>query len=115
MKSLMGLIAVILVGINASAEKINCQIKLSTKLVSEQGLDLPDKASASFGNIPGYSFKILNQGASKFTVEIFEADAPARHYVAGNLRAVADQLNWALWTRDILIETSCFLSSAIRH
>ena len=56
-----------------------------------------------------YRFYISNKGHSKFELEIFDANAPSRSYAAGFLRTSIDELSWAFWSRDVLIQTACTL------
>jgi hypothetical protein len=99
----------------AFAETIHCQVKVNTKIVSEKTLTIAANASAGYAQVEDFSLKINNLGASKFEIEVFDPNTPSRNYADGFLRSSGDEVSWALWSRDILLETSCHLASAAAH
>lgn len=109
------LLASILANSISIAEILSCRILSSTQVVSEKVFALEKQATQNFGESGPFLFKIKNQGDSKFTLEVFEADRPARHYAEAVLRQAEDQLSWALWTRESLMEANCRLNPKIRQ
>lgn len=93
------------------ADTLFCQIKQNTKVIFSQNFELPAKNSASLGEVENYRIKINNFGGSRFQIEVFDSEGPARIYTDGSLKEKADSLKWSLWSRDILLEVECALQA----
>ena len=95
------------------AEELVCSITANGDLLAETQFSLEAKAETQYATGGSYSFYLHNLGSSKFEMEIYNNDGPSRSYSTGFLRNSADTLTWTLWTRDILLETSCKLAEEI--
>lgn len=101
-----------LLAANAAAEDLVCRVKVNGAAASERKVRVSPNESVPYAELEGYRFKIKNLGPSRFEIEAYDSAAPSRGYAAGFLRAAGDAVSWTLWTRDILLETTCALSAA---
>ncbi len=95
---------------NAFAENIKCSLSVSTEPVVEVEFNVEPNTKELFVDSTDYRFYMTNKGNSKFELEVFDAYAPSRSYSTGYLRTTADELSWAFWSRDVLLETTCKLA-----
>lgn len=109
MKKIILVAGALLLSQVVSAEDLNCQISLNTKLVVNKNIYLPMTRSVSFGEVEAFRFKINNFGNSKFQIEVFDGNNPSRGYADGVLRSPLDQIKWSFWSREILLESVCTL------
>ena len=92
------------------AEDLLCVVKVNLSVVGEVEISVaPSSAHTHYMEVEGFRFYITNKGHSKFELEIYNPNDPSRGYAEGFLRTAEDQLTWTLWSRDILLESSCRL------
>lgn len=95
---------------NAFAENIKCFLSVNSEPVAEVEFNLEANTKELFIDSTDYRFYLANKGNSKFELEVYDAYAPSRSYAIGYLRIAKDELSWAFWSRDILLETTCKLA-----
>ncbi|MBC7428871.1 MAG: hypothetical protein H7336_09690 [Bacteriovorax sp.] len=96
----------------ALAENIQCNYSMNGKAAIETGVFLvAQNTKQVFVEAADYRFFISNKANSKFELEIFDAFTPSRSYATGYLRTLEDEISWAFWSRDVLIETTCKLAN----
>jgi hypothetical protein len=99
--------------VNAStafAEVVLCKVKVNTAEVSLKKVDVKVGDSEVFAENSGFRFRVKNYGMGKFELDVFDPATPSRNYAEGLLKSATDEVGWALWTRDILLEASCKLA-----
>lgn len=97
---------------SAMANDLACSTSINTNSISRVSLNVEVGIKAVYEEIEGYKLMIKNLGKHKYELEVLEEDTPSRGYATGLLRTGADELSWAKWSREILIETSCKLDPA---
>jgi hypothetical protein len=105
--------AILLVALSISqvsrAEVLLCQIKENTKLAITRKVLVAPGAKVLFADVNGFRFTINSGGSGQFEIETFDPNVPARTYAQGRLQSLSDVLKSSLWTRYVLLETSCQL------
>jgi len=92
----------------ASVE-ILCRVMVNTETVARDRVLVPEGSRAVFAETNGYSFRVGRKASRIFEIEFYDPSAPMRGYASGTLKTADDEVQWALWTRDILLEASCRL------
>lgn len=95
---------------NAYSEELFCTVSVNLETVAETEFNLEVSERTKYVDAGDFVFYVKNMGDSKFELEVFDGSVPSRSYALGILRNATDDLKWSLWTRDILLETSCKLS-----
>ncbi|MBC7714558.1 MAG: hypothetical protein H7177_14525 [Rhizobacter sp.] len=96
----------------AFAENVQCNYSVNGGEAVETGVfNVAANSKEIYVDAEDYRFFISNKGNAKFELEIFDAYAPSRSYATGYLRTAADDISWAFWSRDVLIETTCKLAN----
>ncbi len=93
----------------STADSLMCTVKMSTEIVSEDEVIAPLGIAKSFGELDPYRFKITKLGDAQFEVEVFDPSLPARSYSQGILRQAGDEVKWAFWSSDVLLDVACRL------
>lgn len=91
------------------AETIKCFISVNAERVVETEFSVLPGNKELFADSGDYRFFMKNFDHSKFELEVYDVYAPSRSYSTGFLRTSEDELAWAFWSRDVLIETTCKL------
>ncbi len=91
-----------------SAEII-CDIKTNGGHTFSTIIEIKEGQKVEFADIEGLKFKLKSKYNSHYEMEIFDIDGPSRTYVEGSLKIKSDKVQYSLWTRDILLESSCSL------
>jgi hypothetical protein len=94
----------------AHAEDLLCQTSTSTQVISEQVVTVAEHEKVKFEEQVGFSLMVHNLGHSQFELEIFDANGESRSYATGFLHSKDDILAWSIWSRTVLLETSCKLN-----
>lgn len=105
-KAILSLI-LLAVAADASAAELLCQVKVNAEIQSVARIEVSENASALYAETHGFRLRVNSRGASRYELEIYDSAVPSRSYSEGALRNGTDELKWALWTREILLETSC--------
>ena len=92
------------------AEDLICNVSVNTEVVAETEFTVVPKTKVTYVLVEDYTFFVANLGESKYELEIYDSAGPTRFYATSYLRTTSDQLAWTLWSRDILLETSCKLA-----
>lgn len=100
----------LLVSSLVGAEDLFCNVSVNTEVVAATEFAVAPKTKMTYVLVEGYTFSIANLGESKYELEIYDSAGATRSYATAYLRATTDQLGWTLWSRDILLETSCKLA-----
>lgn len=94
---------------NALSADLLCRVKVNHETVSERKVVLDEGTSAFYAETRGFRMRANHRGASKFELEVIDLETPSRGYAEASLRAPEDAIKWTLWTRELLLETSCQL------
>ncbi len=94
---------------NVHSEEVFCTVKVNLETVAETQFNIGATERLMYVQAEDFAFYLANKGQSKFELEVFDGSVPSRSYAQGVLRALTDELTWTLWSRDILLETSCKL------
>lgn len=100
---------------SAWASDLICTTAINTNIISSVSVQVETGDKVVFEEVEGYKLMIKNFGNHKYEMEVFESDVPSRGYASGFLRNRSDELSWAKWSREILIETSCKLDEIKFH
>lgn len=92
------------------AEDVVCTVTANHDVLAQTDFSLNVKEQHQYVSAGTFSFYLSNLGNSKFEIEVYNNDGPTRFYTTGLLRTSNDILTWTLWSRDILLETSCKLA-----
>lgn len=92
------------------AEDLACTVTANSDVLIQTDFNLNVKEQYQYLSAGTFSFYLSNLGNSKFEIEVYNNDGPIRFYTTGLLRTSNDILTWTLWSRDILLETSCKLA-----
>ena len=95
---------------SAFAENLICTVSVNLQVVAEAEVTAEVKNKEIYVQAEDFTFYVTILGNSKFEMEIFDMTTPSRSYAQGYLRSAADELTWTLWSRDILLDTSCKLA-----
>ncbi len=93
-----------------SAEEVTCRISLNTEIQSETSFEIEANSKVLVGEIDGFRISLNNHGSSKYELEIFDPSGPSRSYAAGILKNPQDEITWTLWSREVLLDSSCHLT-----
>lgn len=74
---------------------------------SEVEVSLGEKVPVS--NLNHLDVYLSSHENKMFELEIYDSMAPARHYASARMTKHGDELSWALWSRDYLLDVSCVL------
>ena len=107
MKNTIFVTFLLLITTSVNAFELFCMVKLNLDKVISTRVEVPVNSSVPYGKIPGFSFKVKNLGYDKFEIDVFNGRADSRSYAEGLLRGADDELRWTLWSRSVLLETSC--------
>lgn len=110
MKMLATLTFIMLSTSGVFAEDIKCSISVNAEPVVAVEFSVLPGTKEMFVDSTDYRFFLTNKGNSKFELEVFDAYAPSRSYSIGYMRTLEDELSWAFWSREVLIETTCKLN-----
>jgi hypothetical protein len=91
----------------AQSETLYCNVKLNSALVTETKVDVAESNEVEYARLENFRFKIKSLSAQKFEITVFDGIAPSRSFADGVLKTAPDELSWAVWTRDMLLETTC--------
>lgn len=95
-----------------NSDQLICQVKVNTVLTSEKSVSVAPHSTVQLAEVQGFRLKLNHLGNAQFEIEAFDGVATTRSYAKGFLRDLEDDLNWAFWSRDILLETSCRLAQS---
>lgn len=109
MKALVIAAALFFVAPKLYSEELFCAVRMNLETVAETQLTLGSNERVMFAQVGDYVFYITNKNHSKFELEIFDGNNLSRSYAQGVLKVATDDVMWTLWSRDILLETSCKL------
>lgn len=101
------ILATLLTSQLSKAEILNCIISVNKKVSFDKLIEIKSGATFQFDDINIYRIRIHNLGNSKFEIESYDSEAPSRTYSDAFLRSSQDELNWIIWSREVLLETNC--------
>lgn len=93
------------------AANIECQIAVNTIIDQKNTFEINAKESFTYGQYQEFKFKLNAHGHDQYEIEVFDSNTPARSYAEGNLNLPDQQVKWAYWSREVLIETVCKLNN----
>lgn len=99
---------------NLMAEELVCKTSLSTVVVSENTVAVEKGERVLFEEFDGYHLWVKNLGDHRYELEVFDESGPSRGYASAFLHDQRDELGWATWTRNILLETACRLAPSLQ-
>ena len=91
---------------SAFSSQIFCKIKLNSELVYKTQFEETQK-KVILGKYNDYQISITKKGPSTFEIEAYNREIPSRTYALGTLDSSADQVSLDLWTRKVLLQSSC--------
>lgn len=94
----------------AKASDLVCNVKINAEEAAVTEFTVAPNTEVTYAVLEGYKFFVSNLGNSKFELEIYDSNGPTRSYATGHLRNLTDDLSWTLWSREILLETTCKLA-----
>ncbi|MEQ1666403.1 MAG: hypothetical protein ABL927_13615, partial [Bdellovibrionales bacterium] len=89
------------------SETLYCNVKLNSALVTEIKVDVAESNEVEYARLENFRFKIKSLSAQKFEITVFDGVTPSRSFASGVLKITQDELSWAVWTRETLIESLC--------
>lgn len=89
------------------ASDLICSVKFNTQEVFETKVSVKEGQRVKFVSIENYTFFLKNTKAHDFELEVLDMDIPSRSYALASLKNGEDKLQYSLWSRDTLLETSC--------
>ncbi|GEM_PF-6758724 len=92
------------------ASELTCNIKINSEDVHNTSFEVSEGQRIKFADSPDLKFSLKAMTKDKFELEAFDLAVPSRTYAIGRLKDRGDDLNYTLWTRDLLIEVNCELN-----
>ncbi|MDB2425930.1 hypothetical protein N9W41_00155 [bacterium] len=106
MSKLIMIISILAFSTNAFPAQIFCKIKVNTELVFKTQFDETNKKTI-LGKYGDYQISLVNKGHLNYEIEAYNNEIPSRTYALGNLNTVSNKISLDLWTRDVLLQSSC--------
>lgn len=95
--------------INIFAAKVNCVVEHNSQEIFQESFMVEDQGSIDFFKFDQYKFMMTSKSSNKFELEVLDYAIPSRSYAVSKLDRSEDILEYALWSRDILLEVKCKL------
>jgi hypothetical protein len=96
-----------LLSLNINATDILCSIKVNTQNEFETKLSMDVSQKVKFASADNFTFFLNRINESDYELELLDTSVPSRSYAKATLNTQTDKLQYSLWNRDILLETSC--------
>lgn len=89
------------------AEDFYCTTSYNGETSPVEKVSVTEGETTMFGNIEGFKFRLKQYKAFKHCLDIFDAENESRYYSCATAQKADDKLEWAIWTRNRLMEISC--------
>jgi hypothetical protein len=109
MKLLLSMLTMTALSYPLLASDLICQTKINLELTSKQQVSLQLAESIRFAADSDYSFIIKRKTMSRYCLEIFNPGQEVRYYSCGDLTQSGENLEWAIWSRQEMVEANCSL------
>ncbi len=89
--------------------KMSCVVEHNSQAIFEESFTLEERSSVTFFKYEQYDFLMSSKVNKKYELEVLDLATPSRSYAISKLEHTNDILEYALWSRDILLEVKCKL------
>jgi len=103
------LVLLVMFQVKGFAKEVICDIKVNREHVFSTILEISKGQKVEFAEVAGSKFTLKSLKNSQYEIEIFDRDKSSRAYAEGSLKTKGERVQYSLWTRDILLESSCGL------
>ncbi|WP_127716844.1 hypothetical protein [Halobacteriovorax sp. HLS] len=101
----------LMMSVTSFAVKMNCVVEHNSQEIFQESFTVQAQSTLAFFKFDQYTFMMTEKNNAKFELEVLDLATPSRSYAVSKLEKSNDILEYALWSRDILLEVKCKLLS----